>query len=650
MWPGPATVQAFAVVTPFSTHRLLLHPDVGRAAIDRAAALHDWRLVNVSTRRRGQLRELFFTTSDGSSLLTFVEDHLDALRYLVVQGYAPELVVERARVTLATLDVDAVMDRMGSEPARALRMLAFAAPSTAAEPALSALLDALSDPDPDVREAAQFARATLGWPELGLHEPIAPDAIPLAGGYLAPPPLPARPRIPRTVQARRQVTDGTVTMVLTDTRNGRSEDIDPLSWHVLTWADGTRDLDGLALASAQANTALSDRDLRARLTRLNDAGMLADGVEQPNLARPITTPPTPLERPLEPLEGFRLVCDGSGSCCRLYGSVVFEPLEAMRARLTATQLRLPLAPDEAFTPAYGAQLTDASPRAVALVDGACVFYERGGRRCGLHARGGPEAKPFPCRFYPGQLMDDGIAVRVSLGPECACVFASARQTEGDPLVPVGAQTLGDLGPSVRVMTLPEPVPLTRTSTAPRRVLREWSAYLGARLTDLDVDAVEVATALARTVERDGLSLEALEATLRDPPCDRPSLSEELDALRARARKEFEAPPNRRTGSPLSCAVARWLVEALEEGRPRRLLPVTPEWADDERFYLRALAHGHRLALEGRPLAHGLRDRATRLLAARAMRSVPGPPETRGAHALAMLEAAMRHLGLANYHA
>ena len=100
----------------------------------------------------------------------------------------------------------------------------------------------------------------------------------------------------------------------------------------------------------------------------------------------------------------------------------------------------------------------------------------------------------------------------------------------------------------------------------------------------------------------------------------------------------------RGASDLSRAVARWIAEALAVASPD-LAPVDP---GAERFYLAALAFGHRLAIEGRPLAHGLRDRAARLLAARAMTKVAPPDDTSSAHPLALLEAAMRNLGIAGY--
>src|SRR5690606_37472454 len=128
--------------------------------------------------------------------------------------------------------------------------------------------------------------------------------------------------------------------------------------------------------------------------------------------------------------------DGGGSCCRFYGSVLFEPLEALRAQVVADGLRLPLVGARAFTPIRGAQ-PDRDGWAVAQVDGRCVFLAEGAR-CELHRHGGPEAKPLPCRLYPTILVDDGVTVRASLVPECACAFASVGRTDGEPLVPAVA--------------------------------------------------------------------------------------------------------------------------------------------------------------------------------------------------------------------
>jgi lysine-N-methylase len=380
------------------------------------------------------------------------------------------------------------------------------------------------------------------------------------------------------------------------------------------------------------------------LVELHAVGVLTDGLEVPAPAAPVAAPSTPLDRPLEVLPDFTLACDGRGSCCRFYGSVAFGALDAAHARVVASSMRLPLAPSQLFTPLTGAQLDTGSPRAVALIDGRCAFLEGDGL-CGIHRRAGAEAKPFPCRFYPAMSIDDGSSVRVSLGPECACIFASVGRLDGEPLVPRAARTLGDLGPEVRVMQVPDPVPLTATRTAARAELAAWSRALVSQLTT--GDALAVAWALADALASDGLSIETIDAALAAEPPSAEALAPWVGALTERAAAAAEAQESWRSASDLSRQVARWMADALAHAsiRALRAEPADPA---SERFYLRALAHGHRLSVEGRTLEHGLRDRATRLLAARAMARVPGPDDTSAPYPLALLEAAMRNLGIAGY--
>ena len=344
------------------------------------------------------------------------------------------------------------------------------------------------------------------------------------------------------------------------------------------------------------------------------------------------------------LPGFSLVCDGSGSCCRFYGSVAFTADEARAARGFAKHMRLPLAEDALFTPVRGARMDDDDLRAVAQVDGRCVFLESDAL-CGLHRRGGPEAKPFPCRLYPAMLMDDGTSVRVSLGPECACIFASEGRDDGAPLVPAGARTLGDLGPEIMVMHVPDPVPLTPLRTAPRAALAAWSKALVDALPGSDVDAVALAWALAERMAEEGLSEPTHVLAARAPEVS--AVTPWLDALAARAHAAATLNAAWRGSSDLSRRVARWLADALRDADPAALLRDAPD-PRAERFYLRALAHGHRLAIEGRTLRHGLRDRAARILAARAMARSKAPADTSAGYPIALLEAAMRNLGLAGY--
>jgi lysine-N-methylase len=455
--------------------------------------------------------------------------------------------------------------------------------------------------------------------------------------------LPERPRLASSVHARLHVIDGETKVILHDVRREIVLEIDERSWQVLAEADGTRDLDALALAAARRGLFETEADLVRLLGELHAAGVLEDGLAAPIVRAPVEAPPeTPLDRPLEPLPDFALSCDGSGSCCRFYGSVGFTALEAMRARVVADEMVLPISLDRAFTPLRGAQQGD-EPRAVALVDGRCLFLEDD--LCGLHARGGPSRKPFPCRFYPAMLMDDGVSVRVSLGPECACVFDSALGgvgvAGGEPLVPSEARVVRDLPPDVALMRVPDPVPLSRMRTTSPRALHAWSDLVCETLRTREVDAVAFAWSLAGAVREGDLTV----PEIRPPAVE--ALAPWWDTLGAWSRDAAAARTGWRSASDLSRRVAEWIATALAAVRLRDAL-VAPHDARAERFYLRALAHGHRLAVEGRPVDHGLCDRKIRLLAARAMGAVEPPADVSARWPLALLEAAMRNLGLAGY--
>lgn len=452
-------------------------------------------------------------------------------------------------------------------------------------------------------------------------------------------PQPERPRLADWVQARMHVAGGLVKVILHDVSAGRIMEIAPDDWRVLEHADGTRDLDGLVLACAKGGRHVREADIVQLLGELHAAGVLMDGLAPPALEVPVPVPLTPDDLPLDVLPDFALVCDGRGSCCRFYGSVAFQPAEALRARALASDMdRRGLDDAHLFLPVHGSEAIDPNELlAVAQVDGRCFFLDDE-TLCGIHRRAGVEAKPFACRAYPATFVDDGVALRVSLGPECACIFASVGTEGGDPLVPVHARTRGDLDPRIGVMHVPDPVPLGATKTATREALHGWSRALHDRLRGFDGDAARLVWALARQVEVDGLSSVVIAPAALD------GIEPWLVALRTRAALVADTHEGWRGASDLSRAVARWIAEALLVVDPD-LAPVDP---GAERFYLAAMAFGHRLVVEGRPLAHGLRDRAARLLAARAMARVAPPDDTSAAHPLALLEAAMRNLGIAGY--
>lgn len=375
---------------------------------------------------------------------------------------------------------------------------------------------------------------------------------------------------------------GVTRVLLRDRRRCARRWIEQSTWEALERADGTRDRAELDWDAPE-------------LEALEAEGWLADGLP----ARPVTpvNPPRAEDRPLEVFGDLTLRCDGSGGCCHAYGAVPFRREEAARARELF---------DVPFTDWRGGEVTHRAPM---LVDDRCAFID-GDERCRLHASG---AKPFGCALYPATLVDDGVALRVSVAPECACVFESLGATDGAPLWPAGASR------SAReaARPLPDPVAMTETRAVSRSDYRAWSDALMAVLAERDDDLAAWLLGLAES--------------LRADPLVDLSHIEPVRALPALRELPTEPDPTR---SARSAEVLRWAETA------RTKLDAWPAASEPERerLYLRALTFGHRLAVEATPLASALLERAARLLLARAMRRST-------THPLASLEAALRHRGL-----
>src|SRR5262249_25392809 len=92
----------------------------------------------------------------------------------------------------------------------------------------------------------------------------------------------------------------------------------------------------------------------------------------------------------------------------------------------------------------------------------------GAGKCRVHA-----VKPAACKTYPATFVDDGEVVRVSIAIECACALASAAREGGEPLVPGGARTRGDLPARLRVRVLPERIAITANAAATRAEIAAW---------------------------------------------------------------------------------------------------------------------------------------------------------------------------------
>ncbi|APR81843.1 Hypothetical protein A7982_07192 [Minicystis rosea] len=486
--------------------------------------------------------------------------------------------------------------------------------------------------------------------------------------------FPARPRLADHVLPRRHVVDGDERIVLHDLGAGRAVQIGPREWGLIAAADGTRDLEGIVLAAAREGAHARLPALRGFLEQLHAAGMLEDGAEPAvkSDAPPAKSDAPPAAksgevraghdgdgvddasaRPLVTLPGFSLTCDGSGSCCRFYGSVIFGPVEAARARALLPMVREGGARHErVFMPEHGSGPTGGS--AVTYCEGRCAYLGDHGR-CGIHAVGGATAKPLGCQTYPATFVDDGESVRVSVSVECACVLASVDREGGAALVPEGARTRADLDETLVVERLADHLSMTETSVAPRAAFIAWSREVIRMLPARDTAAALLA--LSRVVAAEGLDMSAAAEALRNAPGVMPEdIGVWAGALARRAARRAREDAAWRGERDLVLRAARWIHAAAEaltdEETATSILAAGVASPRSEQFYVEALLHGHRL-VGARPLATALRDRAVRIVVARALGHVMAAlPEDEidpaCAHPLALLEATLRGHGLDGY--
>jgi lysine-N-methylase len=454
--------------------------------------------------------------------------------------------------------------------------------------------------------------------------------------------LPARPRLADHVLVRRHYVDrdgsGALveTIVLHDPRTLELLRVSPRILALLLQADGTRDLDGIALAGARAGALHRHTEVRAMLEELHARGLLVDGIDGPVMT--LDGERTPEDRPIRALPGFALVCDGSGTCCRQYSSIAFTPDEAARAQRLVVSPRDGAIPrDRVFLPLAGA--VPPGPKqcslAVSMVDGACA-YLNGDGRCAIHAAGGPEAKPRPCAIYPATFVDDGASVRVSIKVECVCVMNSVGMgidaPGAAPLVEPSTKLRRALDETVQVRTLPTTIPVTRAGATMSRA--EYVAWSDALVTKLD--EAGAADDVARACWSAACAL--------DPSMDDARLSRLAAAFRTRAVAAADSADEWRGKADVARIGRRRVAEAAQRLVDHLATNATalPPMAnrDREAFYLRAALFGHHLVGEGAPpLADAACDRVVRLLVARVMGSLD---------ALPLVEAMTRGHGLDRY--
>ncbi|WP_437640111.1 YkgJ family cysteine cluster protein [Sorangium sp. So ce854] len=480
---------------------------------------------------------------------------------------------------------------------------------------------------------------------------------------MSPNALPARPRLAAHVLARRHLVGEEERILLHDARTGELLQLGAREWGLLSAADGTRDVEGIVIAAAREGAPARVPAAQAFFAQLHAAGLLAEedaGEEAAPRAPATSVAPArdpgaldPRERPLDVLPDFSLHCDGRGSCCRIYASILFDPEEAARARALRPEVLSGGARHErAFTPERGAWPCAAS--VVAMRDGRCAYLEGegGAGRCSLHAAGGPAAKPLGCRTFPASFVDDGESVRISVAVECACVLASVGRPGGAPLVDPRLRARGDLDERIDVATLPDRVAVAPGRAAARAELVAWSRRLAAAAPPPDVAAGLFA--LAAAVEAKGLTGGAIARFERPDPLDPAALAPWLAALHRRAARRAREDAAWRSERDLARRATQWIAAAtfaLADPDLLDALLLSPVCAPDrERFYLRAALHGHRL-LGALPLSLALRDRAARLVVARALPLVfaeAGADDPACAEPIALVEAMLRGHGLDAY--
>lgn len=468
------------------------------------------------------------------------------------------------------------------------------------------------------------------------------------------------PHLGRHVAARRHLVGDRATVVLVDQRDGRTVRLGEREWAVAAAMDGTRTVEGLVLAAGRRGAATSPARVAEFVLELQTVGFLDDGVPVP--APTVAAPPTPADRALEALPGYRLECDGRGSCCRLYPTVLFLPRDVARARAARPDV-FSGGDDEAaaFTPVAG---TPDAVSAPALVDGRCAYLEPGDR-CGIHAVAGAEAKPFGCRTFPLAFVDDGTTVRVVPRPECACVPRSAAPagngaaegSAGDgaaTVLPAGAARRGDLPAQAFVHRVPEQVVLRAatpesTVTAERSALAAWSRALASASTP---DAAAAFAALATSIG-EGLDVARdLALVTAPPPLDFARVASRIAAVGiAAGRKASEGWRSPRDlaqqcflALETACELALAAPETFTAG------PRHDRERAAEAFHLRAVIFGHLAFLGDTPpvVADELDERAATVICGRALGVVAELaelPDPAFEWPLALVEALVRGHGL-----
>lgn len=492
------------------------------------------------------------------------------------------------------------------------------------------------------------------------------------------PTAPRRPRLADHVLPRRHVVDGRERVLLHDQRNDDVVQVGAREWAVLEAADGTREPEGIVVAARRRGAHARVGAVIELLRTLAARGMVEAGeAAEPDAATGTNAPPAevppvasasmgpedaaaskevtvgsvdeapddPGARPIVGLpEGLR--CDGSGTCCRLYGTVMVTPQEARRIETTLPRWQVGPVPVERWTTPMRGSVPGPLLALVAR-DGACGMLRDDGL-CEVHRAGGSEAKPLGCRLFPRTFVDDGESVRVSLKPECPCVLAPGT---GEVEALSGSWTHArQLPPQVVVDALPDAIELSHGRWASRAEVRAWVAALREREAPRDLAAT--AWALADQVQSGGLEM-TLEPAWESSPPEGSRVRPWIEALQrrasARAREHGRWRSERDLVRRVVTALATITLLLRDEDALREALAVEPEHPEHEARYLATALHGYRWFGRG-ALVTVLRDEAIRLWVARSLSvMLPEPADDPALRApLALVEAVMRAHGIGAY--
>ncbi len=424
--------------------------------------------------------------------------------------------------------------------------------------------------------------------------------------------------------------------MLHDEHTGDHLEVSAAAWAVLASADGTRERDGIAAAATRLGVNVTTEVVDALLDDLAERGALLEGppAHAPDVVTPRARSPEVAALPIAALPDYRFDCDGSGGCCRAYGSVLFTPEDRARARGWLPTFQVgPVPPQRWFTPSRGSAPT---PLNVPVsCQGGCGFLGDDGR-CEIHRRGGLAAKPVACAAFPLLACADGVSVRVTVSPECACVLHSHARARGEPLVP-GLSRGAELPATTVIDELPPEVVLEAGLRIPIARLR---ARVDDAIETLPVeDPARVCWDWAQAWGLGGAP---------------PPLGEYVDALATRARGLLGRMRHWRSEDDWVLGSLRWLVATLHflgDAEVRAsLCEAEAEAPAVENFYLRASLWGY-LGFCETPVCGVLRAHAVKIWIARAMDAIPLAPRLprveaeRSGYPLAVLSMLLRGHGL-----